>query len=99
MYLDISLQLKKRNWILYFTYTNSWRELSEKRMDYGSVSLELLIGPCRYMTWSYLPHLNSQLNVSLFQPPRQSCTEDSPVRLKIIFSMIRLDHILHEQAP
>ena len=78
---------------------NSWRELSEEKMDYGSVWLELLIGPRRYMTLSYLPHLNLQLNVSLFQPPRKAPTEDRPVRLKKIFSMIRLDYILHEQAP
>ena len=37
---------------IYIFDTYSWSEFSEDKMDYGSVWLELLIGPCRYMSLS-----------------------------------------------
>lgn len=37
-------------WVFYSVFdTTSWSESCKERMDYGSVWLELLIGPCRYM--------------------------------------------------
>ena len=36
--------------------------------------------------------------MSLFQPSHRPPIKDRPVYLKRLFSIIRLDHILHEQA-